>query len=100
MSKWIDKLPDSARDYDRGSVALTRWNASSPTSSGMSRAARQCLRRNSAKQSSYFYLPNSIFQQTITGDWADNPHGDFTEPDMILMPDMSAPPPPHRGQRT
>ena len=36
-----------------------------------------------------FYLPNSIFLQTITGDWADNPSGAFTEPDMILTPDFS-----------
>ncbi len=36
-----------------------------------------------------FYLPNSIFLQTITGEWADNPAGAFTEPDMILRPDFS-----------
>jgi glutamine synthetase len=41
-----------------------------------------------AKQSSFF-LPNSIFLQTITGEWADNPSGQFTEPDMILIPDFS-----------
>lgn len=34
-----------------------------------------------------FYLPNSIFFQTITGDWADEVAGGFTEPDMILTPD-------------
>ncbi len=36
---------------------------------------------------SHFYLPNSIFFQTITGDWADEVAGGFTEPDMILTPD-------------
>ncbi len=41
-----------------------------------------------AKQEFYF-LPNSIFLQTITGEWADNPSGAFTEPDMILVPDFS-----------
>ncbi len=35
-----------------------------------------------------FYLPNSIFFQTITGDWADPPEGGFTEPDMVLTPDF------------
>jgi glutamine synthetase len=41
-----------------------------------------------AKQTNYF-LPNSIFLQTITGEWADNPFDAFTEPDMILEPDWS-----------
>jgi glutamine synthetase len=37
----------------------------------------------------HFYLPNSIFFQTITGDWATRPSDDgFTEPDMILTPDF------------
>jgi glutamine synthetase len=36
-----------------------------------------------------FYLPNSIFFQTITGDWADADLDGFTEPDMILTPDYS-----------
>jgi len=37
-----------------------------------------------------FHLPNSIFFQTITGDWGEaaGPDG-FLEPDMILKPDMS-----------
>lgn len=38
---------------------------------------------------SRFYLPNSIFFQTITGDWADNDlDTGFTEPDMVLTPDF------------
>ena len=37
-----------------------------------------------------FHLPESIFFQTITGDWGEaaGPEG-FTEPDMILKPDMA-----------
>ncbi|CUH18735.1 Gamma-glutamylputrescine synthetase PuuA [Jannaschia seosinensis] len=38
---------------------------------------------------SHFYLPNSIFQQTITGDWADDGDAAFLEPDMVLTPDFS-----------
>jgi glutamine synthetase len=39
---------------------------------------------------SHFYLPNSIFFQTITGDWADAAgEAGFTEPDMVLKPDYS-----------
>ena len=38
---------------------------------------------------SHFYLPNSIFLQTITGDWA-YPEGElYTEPDMVLVPDFA-----------
>lgn len=36
---------------------------------------------------SHFYLPNSIFFQTITGDWADASSDGYTEPDMVLTPD-------------
>ena len=38
---------------------------------------------------SHFYLPNSIFLQTITGEWADLEGQAFTEPDMVLTPDYS-----------
>jgi glutamine synthetase len=40
-------------------------------------------------QQARFYLPNSIFFQTITGDWAHEVADGFTEPDMILTPDFS-----------
>jgi glutamine synthetase len=38
---------------------------------------------------SHFYLPNSIFFQTITGDWAEVMDDGYTEPDMVLTPDFS-----------
>jgi glutamine synthetase len=38
----------------------------------------------------YFHLPNSIFFQTITGDWGEAAGpGGWTEPDMTLKPDMT-----------
>ncbi|WP_322892927.1 MULTISPECIES: glutamine synthetase family protein [unclassified Yoonia] len=42
------------------------------------------------EKQSHFHLPNSIFFQTITGEWgeASGPDG-FLEPDMILKPDLS-----------
>ena len=40
-------------------------------------------------QQKQFYLPNSIFLQTITGDWVDLEGNDWTEPDMVLRPDLS-----------
>ncbi|MFA5580901.1 MAG: glutamine synthetase family protein [Paracoccaceae bacterium] len=36
-----------------------------------------------------FYLPNSIFLQTITGSWLSSEEFEFTEPDMVLTPDLS-----------
>ena len=36
---------------------------------------------------SHFYLPNSIFYQTIAGDWADVEGYNYTEPDLVLTPD-------------
>lgn len=36
-----------------------------------------------------FHLPNSIFFQTITGDWINMEDGSYTEPDMVLVPDLS-----------
>ena len=42
------------------------------------------------EKQSHFHLPNSIFFQTITGDWGEaaGPEG-FVEPDMILKPDLA-----------
>ena len=42
------------------------------------------------EKQAHFHLPNSIFFQTITGDWGEaaGPDG-FLEPDMILKPDLS-----------
>ena len=39
----------------------------------------------------YFHLPDSIFFQTITGDWGEAAGEDegFIERDMILQPDMA-----------
>ncbi|MEM9320344.1 MAG: glutamine synthetase family protein [Pseudomonadota bacterium] len=36
---------------------------------------------------SHFHLPNSIFFQTITGDWVETEGDDLTEPDLVLTPD-------------
>lgn len=41
------------------------------------------------ERQSYFHLPNSIFFQTITGDWGEASTDGFTEPDMTLRPDLS-----------
>ena len=47
-----------------------------------------------ARQSSFF-LPDSIFFQTVTGDWSPSDNeDDFIERDMTLVPDYSTRPPP------
>ncbi|MDV7144490.1 glutamine synthetase family protein [Tropicimonas sp. TH_r6] len=37
----------------------------------------------------HFYMPNSVFLQTITGDWTEIDGMPYTEPDMVLTPDLS-----------
>ncbi len=86
MSKWTEQLPEAARDY----IAGRRVDEVECIVSDIAGVARGKAMPASkfAKQTSFF-LPNSIFLQTITGEWADNPSGAFTEPDMILVPDFS-----------
>lgn len=86
MSKWTEKLPESARDW----IAARRVDEVECIIGDIAGVARGKAMPASkfATQTSYF-LPNSIFLQTITGEWADPPSGAFTEPDMILVPDFS-----------
>jgi glutamine synthetase len=86
MSKWTERLPDAARDFI-GGRRVDEVECIIADIAGVARGKAMPASKF-AKQASYF-LPNSIFLQTITGEWADNPHGDFTEPDMILVPDFS-----------
>jgi glutamine synthetase len=86
MSDWTQKLPEAARDY----IAARRLDEVEcivPDIAGVARGKAMPASKFRNQQS--FYLPNSIFLQTITGEWADNPSGAFTEPDMILVPDFS-----------
>jgi len=84
MSDWKDKLPDAAREYIAGR-RLDEVECIVADIAGVARGKAMPASKF-AKQASFF-LPNSIFLQTITGDWADNPTEAFTEPDMILVPD-------------
>jgi glutamine synthetase len=85
MSKWTDRLPDAARDYI-GGRRVDEVECIIADIAGVARGKAMPASKF-AKQQTYF-LPNSIFLQTITGEWADNPSGAFTEPDMILVPDF------------
>ena len=86
MSDWLTKIPQSARDYIEGR-RLDEVECIVPDMAGVARGKAMPASKFARQES--FYLPNSIFLQTITGEWADNPAGAFTEPDMILAPDFS-----------
>jgi glutamine synthetase len=86
MSKWTDQLPDAARDYI-GNRRVDEVECIIGDIAGVARGKAMPAAKF-GKQTNYF-LPNSIFLQTITGEWADNPFDAFTEPDMILEPDWS-----------
>jgi len=86
MSKWTDQLPEAARDYI-GNRRVDEVECVIGDIAGVARGKAMPATKF-AKQTNY-YLPNSIFLQTITGEWADNPFDAFTEPDMVLEPDWS-----------
>ncbi|MBN2631098.1 MAG: glutamine synthetase [Rhodobacteraceae bacterium] len=86
MSRWTEKLPEAARDFI-GDRRVDEVECIIGDIAGVARGKAMPAAKF-ATQTSYF-LPNSIFLQTITGEWADNPFDAFTEPDMILEPDFS-----------
>ena len=84
MSDWLTKIPAAARQYIDGR-RLDEIECIVPDIAGVARGKAMPASKFARQES--FYLPNSIFLQTITGEWADNPTGAFTEPDMVLTPD-------------
>ena len=86
MSDWTEKLPKAARDFIAGR-RLDEVECIVADIAGVARG--KAMPASKFARQAKFYLPNSIFLQTITGEWADNPAGAFTEPDMILTPDFS-----------
>jgi glutamine synthetase len=83
---WLDNLPDAAAAYLRDR-RLDEVECVIPDLSGIARGKAMPATKFAIQ--SHFYLPNSIFFQTITGGWADIPGLGYTEPDMILRPDFS-----------
>lgn len=83
---WLKQIPQAAQDY----VAGRRLDEVECIVADIAGVARgKAMPASKFARQDKFYLPNSIFLQTITGEWADNPTGAFTEPDMILVPDYS-----------
>ena len=85
MSDWLNRLPRAAQTYIDGR-RLDEVECIVSDIAGVARGKAMPASKFARQES--FYLPNSIFLQTITGEWADNPSGAFTEPDMILVPDF------------
>ncbi|MGB3407880.1 MAG: glutamine synthetase family protein [Jannaschia sp.] len=81
---WIDLLPETARAYLDGR-RLDEVECIVADLSGIARGKAMPAAKFATQKR--FYLPNSIFQQTITGDWAEDGEAAFLEPDMILTPD-------------
>ncbi len=86
MSDWTEKLPDAARQWLNGR-RLDEVECIVADLSGIARG--KAMPASKFARQSHFYLPNSIFLQTITGDWAEDADAEFTEPDMVCVPDWS-----------
>ncbi|MGR3493092.1 MAG: glutamine synthetase family protein [Shimia sp.] len=84
---WLDACPAHARDYLEGH-RLDEVECIIADLPGIARG--KAMPAAKFARQSQFYLPNSIFFQTITGDWGEAAGpGGFTEPDMVLKPDFS-----------
>ncbi|SNS23817.1 glutamine synthetase family protein [Tropicimonas sediminicola] len=82
----LDKLPEAAQAYlEKGKIDEVECVIADLA--GVARG-KAMPGPKFAKQT-HFYLPNSVFLQTITGDWTDIPDMPYTEPDMVLTPDLS-----------
>jgi len=86
MTSWIERLPEAAREHI-GGRKVDEVECIVPDIAGVARGKAMPAAKFRNQKS--FFLPNSIFLQTITGDWADNPLGDFTEPDLTCVPDFA-----------
>jgi len=87
MTDWTSKIPEAAQRY----LELNRLDEVECMIADLPGIARgKAVPAMKWERMQRFHLPNSIFFQTITGDWGEAAGEDgFTEPDMILYPDLS-----------
>ena len=87
MSSWLDDLPEAAKTYLEG----RRLDEVECVISDLPGIARgKAVPASKFSKQDFFHLPDSIFYQTITGDWAEAADDDgWIEKDMTLHPDMS-----------
>ncbi|KIC50735.1 glutamine synthetase family protein [Tateyamaria sp. ANG-S1] len=84
---WTTRLPEAARLYLEGK-RLDEVECIIADLPGIARG--KAVPASKFARQDYFHLPDSIFYQTITGDWGEAADEDgFIEKDMILKPDMS-----------
>ncbi|MDT0683469.1 glutamine synthetase family protein [Roseicyclus sp. F158] len=83
---WQEVLPEAAQAYLEGR-RLDEVECIVADIAGVARG--KAMPASKFAKQTQFYLPNSIFLQTITGDWADVEEMPYTEPDMVLTPDFS-----------
>ncbi|MFQ1702801.1 glutamine synthetase family protein [Loktanella agnita] len=84
---WINAVPDAARTY----IETNRLDEVECVIADLPGIARgKAVPASKWEKQTHFHLPNSIFFQTITGDWGEaaGPDG-FLEPDMVMKPDLS-----------
>ncbi len=87
MADWKDELPQAARTYIEGQ-RLDEVECIISDLPGIARG--KAVPASKFAKQAYFHLPDSIFYQTITGDWGEAAGEDgFIERDMILKPDFS-----------
>ena len=87
MADWTDNLPQPAKDYLEGK-RLDEVECIVADLPGIARG--KAVPASKFARQSYFHLPDSIFYQTITGDWGEAAGEEgFIERDMILKPDLS-----------
>ncbi|AXI54002.1 Gamma-glutamylputrescine synthetase PuuA (plasmid) [Pseudoseohaeicola sp. NH-UV-7] len=87
MTDWTDKLPEAARTFLEGR-RLDEVECIISDLPGIARG--KAMPATKFAYQKYFHLPDSIFYQTITGDWGEAAGEEgFIERDMILKPDLS-----------
>ena len=83
---WQDNLPASAKAYI-GERQLDEVECIISDFPGVARG--KAVPASKFAKQKHFYLPNSIFLQTLTGEWAEAAGEEgWVEPDMTLYPDL------------
>ncbi|MEP1612032.1 MAG: glutamine synthetase family protein [Roseobacter sp.] len=86
MNDWTQRLPKPAQSYLEGR-RLDEVECIISDLPGIARG--KAVPASKFARQTYFHLPDSIFYQTITGDWGEAAGEEgFIERDMILRPDM------------
>ncbi|MBU0644958.1 MAG: glutamine synthetase family protein [Alphaproteobacteria bacterium] len=86
MMDFFNQLPQAALDFMDGRK-LDEVECIVADLSGIARGKAMPAAKFATQK--HFYLPNSIFLQSINGDWVDDADAPFTEPDMVLVPDFT-----------